>query len=707
MMQRDFLFELGCEELPAGSLSKLATQLSRDIEASLHAAKLNLGQVQWFATPRRLAVLVTGLDTEQATQHIERRGPPKAAAFDQDGNPSKAAEGFARSCGVTLDDLEEVETDKGVWLYYRGTEAGKATADLLPEIVQTALDKLLIPKRMRWGAGSAQFLRPVRWAVALFGDEVLAFEVYGQTTSNQSYGHRFHHPEAITIAQPRDYLEQLRLAKVEPDFALRRANIHRQLLATAEQIGGEAIVDDDLLDEVTGLVEHPVVVAGNFDEEFLALPNEVLIITLQEHQRYFTVKGADGKLLNWFITFSNLDSTDLSVVANGNERVVRPRLADAMFFWQNDAKEKLEARIPKLKDVIFQRDLGSMADKAQRVSAIAEHIATLMGADPEQAKRAAELARCDLLTEVVYEIPEVQGTIGRYYAERDGEPAEVAAAIEEQYLPRFAGDSLPQTNTGMALSIAEKMDTIAGIFSIGKKPTGDKDPFALRRAALGVLRILAENNLPIVLEELISLAVEHQPGASLDLGFAESLGVETAGRAKVPYQEAIKLINQFMLERLRAWQLDQGYTAEQFAAIAAVYVGSVSDFIERLEAVAAFTKLSAAETLTSANKRIGNLLKKADRVGGLVDITCFSEPAEKQLYATMNTLRGDVMALVDQQAYVEALTRLAELKDPVDDFFDNVMVMTDDLAVRNNRLALLAELKTLCSQVADIALLQR
>lgn len=691
MSQVDFLFELGCEELPAGSLAQLATTLAEQTEAALQAAKLNPGQVQWLATPRRLAVWVQGLDTQQPTQSIERKGPAKQAAFDAEGNPSKAAEGFARSCGVTVAELEERETAKGVWLYYSGSQPGQQTADLLPSIITQALDKLPIPKRMRWGAGSAQFLRPVRWAVALLGEQTLAFEVYGKTTGNTTYGHRFHHPEGIALQQPADYVPVLRAAKVEPDFVIRRDNIHQQILAKAAEIGGEAIIDDALLDEVTGLVELPVVVAGNFDEEFLTLPNEVLILTLQEHQRYFTVKNVDGQLLNWFITFSNLDSRDIAVVANGNERVVRPRLSDAMFFWENDAKQTLAARQPKLADVVFQRDLGSMADKAKRVGQLAGDIARLVGGDVALVQRAAQLARCDLLTEVVYEMPEVQGTIGKYYAQRDGEPAEVAEAMEEQYLPRFAGDALPQTTTGMALAIAEKLDTIAGIFSIGKKPTGDKDPFALRRAALGVLRIMAAAEWSVSLSELLEQAVALQPD----------------GKQRQPNAAVIAEVHSFFVDRLRAWQLDEGVRADVFAAVAELQPSMPLDFMKRIQAVTGFQTLEAAPSLAAANKRTQNILKKTAATVAAVDSQLFTETAEQELYARLPGLQEVVGQFSVQGDYVAALNELASVREAVDRFFDDVMVMAEDEAVRNNRLALLTELKVLFTQVADISLLQQ
>lgn len=695
----DFLFELGCEELPAGPLVKLATTLSTQIEHALTDAKLNFAAVNWYATPRRLSVMVKQLDLQQPDQTIERKGPAKQAAFDADGNPSKAAEGFARSCGVAVSDLEERDTPKGTWLYYCGSSTGQAAAELLPKIVQTALDKLPIPKRMRWGASDAQFLRPVRWAVALLGSDTLAFDVYGQTTGNTTYGHRFHAPQAITLTEPADYLTALRDAQVEPDFAVRRQAIEQQIQVKATEIGGTPLVDQDLLDEVTGLVELPVVVAGNFDEDFLALPDEVLIVTLQEHQRYFTVKGSDGKLLPWFITISNLDSTDLSVVASGNERVVRPRLADAMFFWQNDAKQTLADRIPKLAEVVFQRDLGSMQDKANRVSQLAAQVSGMMsGSDPKLAQRAAQLARCDLVTEVVYEIPEVQGTIGRYYAERDGEPAEVAMAIEEQYLPRFAGDELPQTSTGQALSIAEKLDTIAGIFAIGKKPTGDKDPFALRRAALGVLRIMSAGAGDFDLDSLIQAAIAAQPVTARKASHNKN--------NKNTDNDLFTDIQAFFIDRLRAWQLDEGMRPDVFAAVAAVAPGTPKDFIARMAAVTEFLAIPEAETLAAANKRTQNILKKNPQTDTAVDPALLSVAEEQDLHTALTRLQTTVTQHANQGEYNQALTLLAELKQPVDAFFDHVMVMADDEATKNNRLALLTELKNLFTQVADISELQ-
>ena len=513
--KRDFLVEIGTEELPPKSLLALAKAFADGIEKGLDAAGLQHGAVERFATPRRLAVRVRRLVEQQPDRAVERRGPPVKAAFDAQGAPTQAALAFARGCGIEVAALERLETPKGVWLVHRGTETGAQTLGLLPGIVQASLDALPIARRMRWGAGEAEFVRPVHWVLMLFGREEVPCEILGVPAGSVTYGHRFMAPKALRIATPASYLTTLhRRGRVVADLHERRESIRQGVAATAARLDGEAVIDESLLDEVTALVEWPVPLAGRFDARFLDLPPEVPIATMQDHQRYFPVRDAQGRLMPWFVTVSNIESADPSQVIAGNERVVRPRLTDAAFFWSSDRKHRLDSHCEALRRVTFQTQLGSLHDKAERVRALAKSIATAVGGDAALADRAAQLSKCDLLTAMVGEFPELQGLMGRYYAQHDGEPAEVCEALQEQYLPRFAGDTLPATHTGMAVAIADKLDTIAGIFATGQKPTGTRDPFGLRRAALGLLRIAVERKLDLDLQALIAQALAALPFAA-------------------------------------------------------------------------------------------------------------------------------------------------------------------------------------------------
>jgi glycyl-tRNA synthetase beta chain len=688
MAKRDFLFELGTEELPPKSLFTLARALADGIGKGLAAAAIAHGEIEWFATPRRLAVRVHGLAERQPDQEIKRQGPAVANAFDASGQPTKAATGFAASCGVSVGELQQVDGPKGRVLMFVGTRKGEPTAALLPGIVKAALDDLPIAKRMRWGAGEAEFVRPVHWAVMLFGSTVVECEILGVSTGKHSHGHRFHAPGPLEIASPAKYLPTLKKAHVVADVAERRDRIRSGAVALAQANGGAAVIEAALLDEVTALVEWPVPLLGRFDERYLELPQEVPIATMQDHQRYFPVRDPQGKLRNEFIAVANLDSRDPDKVRDGNERVVRPRLADAAFFWDRDRRERLEARRATLKNVTFQAKLGSLHDKAERVSRLAVRIAESTGGDAALARRAAELSKCDLLTLMVGEFPELQGLMGKYYAQHDGEPTEVCAALEEQYWPRFAGDRIPETRTGIALSLADKLDTLAGIFAIGQKPSGTRDPFGLRRAALGVLRTILERQLDVDLRQLVESAVAAQP-------------VE-----KKP--EVVEEVWIYIVERLRSSYLEgdgaRTVTTEMFDAVVASRTQSVLDMDLRLRALERFLKMSEAESLAAANKRIANILRKAPGdLTGAVDTSRLQDGAERQLFEHVLSMERAVNPLFARREYGQALTQLASLRDDVDKFFDSVMVMADDADVRANRLGLLLRLRGLFLQFADLS----
>ncbi len=689
MSKRDFLVEIGTEELPPKSLFTLAEAFAAGVTKGLDEASIQHGDVKWYATPRRLAVFVAGVADQQPDQQIKRQGPAVANAFGPDGQPTKAALGFAASCGVTVEQLAQVDGPKGKVLQFEGSKQGAATTSLLPGIVTASLDNLPIARRMRWGAGSQEFVRPVHWVVMLFGSNVVEAEILGIQAGKQSQGHRFHGPKQLAISTPAKYAEVLiEKAHVVADVAARRERIRAEVNAIADSIGGQAVIEDWLLDEVTALVEWPVALSGRFDEQFLRLPQEVPIATMQDNQRYFPVRSNDGKLMNYFITVANIASRDPERVRDGNERVVRPRLADAAFFWDTDRKERLETRYASLKSVTFQAKLGSLADKSHRVGSLAQRIAVGIGGDTELAARAAKLSKCDLLSAMVGEFPELQGLMGKYYAQLDGENAEVATALEEQYWPRFAGDKLPATKTGIALSIADKLDTIAGIFSIGQKPSGTKDPYGLRRAALGILRTIMEHKLDLDLRQLVDGAVTLQPVTP-----PENVGEDIWG---------------YLMERLRSSYLEEAggraITTEMFDAVLASKPHTTLDIDVRLQALEGFLALPEAASLAAANKRIANILRKATGdLSGVVEIGQFREPAERQLFDHVVSMERAVNPLFSRREYTGALTQLATLKDDVDRFFDSVMVMADDPEVRANRLGLLVRLRGLFLQVADLS----
>lgn len=689
MTQADFLIELGTEELPPKALKPLQDAFAEGLTQRLKDAGVSFGDTERYGAPRRLAVLIRDLGLAQPDEAFERRGPAVKAAFDADGKPTKAAEGFARGNGVSVDALERMETDKGEWLVYRGVEPGKATADLLPELVQQTLDALPIPKRMRWGTSRDEFVRPVQWLVMLLGNDVVPATVYGVESGRLSRGHRFHAPVDIEMSKPAAYAETLRTqGKVLASFNERRDYIETQAKAVAKAEGVEVVIDPDLLDEVTALNEWPVALLGSFESRFLSVPAEALVSSMQEHQKYFPTRDSKGELAPRFVFIANLESKDPAQVIAGNEKVIRPRLADAAFFWDTDRKTPLVDRVEKLKSVTFQQQLGSMYDKATRLRAIAGEIARRLGDDVDQAERAAWLAKADLVTDMVFEFDDMQGIAGYYYALHDDEPKAVAQAIIEQYRPAGAGDELPLSRAGMAVALADRLDNLSGLFGIGQPPTGTKDPFALRRAALGVLRILVERDLDLDLVELVTFAADQH--------------------ADLPQRDTlVPQVVDYALDRFSAWYADAGFRHDVFQAVRALNPSRPLDIDRRVKAVASFSHLVEAEALAAANKRVSNLLAKADEaVRTDVDVALFETDAERTLWQAIQSAEAHITPMLAVVDYQGALQHLASLRESVDAYFEGVMVMADDAAVRNNRLAVLSKLRQLFLKVADISVLQ-
>ncbi|MBA1203861.1 glycine--tRNA ligase subunit beta [Pseudomonas capeferrum] len=683
MSAQDFLVELGTEELPPKALATLGDAFLAGIEKGLQAAGLNYTGKQVYAAPRRLAVLLTQLDVQQPDRSINIDGPPLQAAFDADGNPTQAALGFAKKCGVELSDIDK----SGAKLRFSQHIPGKSTASLLPTIVEDSLNDLPIPKRMRWGARREEFVRPTQWLVMLLGDQVIDCTILAQTAGRESRGHRFHHPQNVTITAPANYAADLRKAYVLADFAERRELIAKRTAELALQQEGTAIVPPALLDEVTALVEWPVPLVCSFEERFLDVPQEALITTMQDNQKYFCLLDSEGKLLPRFITVANVESLDPRQIVEGNEKVVRPRLTDAEFFFKQDKKQPLASFNERLKNVVFQAQLGSVYDKAERVSKLAAFIAPHIGGDAQRAARAGLLSKCDLASEMVSEFPEMQGVAGYYYALNDGEPKDVALALNEQYMPRGAGAELPETLTGAAVAIADKLDTLVGIFGIGMLPTGSKDPYALRRAALGVLRILIEKQLDLDLNGAVSFAVT-QFGSK----------VKAAGLAEQ--------VQEFIFDRLRARYEDEGIDVATYLSVRALKPASALDFDQRVQAVQAFRKLPEAEALAAVNKRVSNLLGKAEgAIAAQVEPKYFDNANEFSLYSAIQQADHAVQPMAAARQYSESLARLAALREPVDAFFEAVMVNAEDPKVRANRYALLSRLRGLFLGVADISLL--
>jgi glycyl-tRNA synthetase beta chain len=690
MSTRDFLVELGTEELPPKALKKLSAAFTSGVEQGLRDLGLNFGDVVSFAAPRRLAIQITALEEQQADQEEVLYGPPAKIAFDADGNPTKAALGFAARAGADASELKTApDSDKknAGKLMLERTIKGKQTTELLAGIVQNSLDKLPIPKRMRWGASRIEFVRPVQWLVMLFGNDVVDAEVLGMKAGNQSKGHRFHAPGQITINNPSEYEAKLREAYVMASFAERGALIEKQVTAEGKKLGGDAIIDADLLDEVTALNEWPVALAGSFDEDFLRVPPEALVSSMKEHQKYFHVMK-DGQLLPNFITIANIESTDPAQVISGNEKVIRPRLADAAFFWDTDRKQPLESRFDKLKSVVWVNGLGTVADKAQRIGKLAGRLADEIGADKALTDRAAQLCKNDLVSNMVYEFADLQGLAGKYYAEHDGEPADVAAAMVEQYMPAFAGDELPTTQTGTLIALADRLDSLVGLFGTGQIPTGSKDPFALRRASLGVLRLLVEKEINIDLGTLIDWTID-------------------SDWATQPNADTKATLTEYLLDRFSAWYQDENIPTGVFQSVRALGITNALDINRRVQAVHQFNQLDAAEALAAANKRVSNILAKngGDNFEATVNADLLQQAEEKTLAQEVAAKQQTLEPLMANSDYSAALNELAGLRTAVDAFFDNVMVMADDDAVKNNRLALLKQLQGLFIGIADISVL--
>lgn len=724
MTTQNFLVEIGTEELPPKALKTLATSFADNIEAELNQAGLSFDKIEWFAAPRRLAVKVLALATQQPSKEIEKRGPAVSAAFDAEGKPTKAAEGWARGCGITVDQAERVATDKGEWLVHRAKIEGQPTKNLLNDIVANALAKLPIPKPMRWADKTVQFIRPVHTVTMLLGDELIEGEILGVTSARTIRGHRFLGEKEFEIQHADQYPQLLReKGYVVANFNERKAEILAKSQVKATALGGVADIEESLLEEVTSLVEYPNVLAAKFEERFLAVPAEALVYTMKGDQKYFPIYDKDGKLLPHFIFVSNINPEDPTAIIEGNEKVVRPRLTDAEFFFKTDLKQKLVDRLPRLETVLFQQQLGTLKDKTDRIEQLAGEIAKQIGADEAKAKRAGLLSKCDLMTNMVFEFTDTQGVMGMHYARHDGEDEEVAVALNEQYMPRFAGDELPKSLVASAVALADKFDTLTGIFGIGQAPKGSADPFALRRAALGALRIIVEKNLPLDLNDIIGKSFDlykEQDNEKLrNAPIAKDIGgfkpypdsyVSCFSRGEdaelVPKRKIVDEVVDFMLGRFRAWYQDEGIAVDVIQAVLARRPTRPADFDARVRAVSHFRTLDSAEALAAANKRVSNILAKADAAIGEINLTACVEPAEKALAEAVLALRTEVQPLIAQGDYTAILDKLANLRTPVDNFFDNVMVNSEDPALRQNRLAILNTLQGLFLQVADISVLQ-
>ncbi|MFY1027820.1 glycine--tRNA ligase subunit beta [Actinobacillus seminis] len=694
MTTQNFLAEIGTEELPPKALKKLATAFAENVEAELNQAGLTFDKVEWFATPRRLAVKVLELATSRPSKEVEKRGPAVSAAFDADGKPTKAAEGWARGCGISVEQAERIATDKGEWLVHRAVIEGQPTKNLLPSIISNALAKLPIPKTMRWGDKTEQFVRPVHTVTLLLGGECIEGEILGVKSGTTIRGHRFLGEREFQISHADQYPALLKeKGSVVADFHERKALILAKSQEKATDLGGVADIEEDLLDEVTSLVEYPNILAAKFEERFLAVPAEALVYTMKGDQKYFplyekTEGDKAGKLLPHFIFVSNINPEDPAKIIEGNEKVVRPRLTDAEFFFKTDLKQRLEDRLPRLESVLFQQQLGSLLDKTKRIQALAGEIAGQIGANKAKAERAGLLSKCDLMTNMVFEFTDTQGVMGMHYARHDGEDEEVAVALNEQYMPRFAGDKLPQSLVASSVALADKFDTLTGIFGIGQAPKGSADPFALRRAALGVLRIIVEKNVPLDLAEIVKKSTAL---------FGD----------KLTNANVVEDVVDFMLGRFRAWYQDEGIAVDVIQAVLARRPTKPADFDARVRAVSHFRTLDSAEALAAANKRVGNILAKVEgEISSEIDRTLLVEPEEKALAEQVIALQTALAPLFAKGDYQTALVRLADLREVIDHFFDKVMVNAEDPKLRLNRLAILSHLQNLFLQVADISLLQ-
>ncbi|PCH96585.1 MAG: glycine--tRNA ligase subunit beta [Gammaproteobacteria bacterium] len=693
MSNETLLIELGTEELPPKSLKTLAVAFFDNIKSQLDGHDLTYSDIKWFATPRRLAVQVTDLIDKQADKAVEKRGPAVNVAFDEQGQPSKAAMGWARSNGITVEQAERLITPKGEWLLHKATVAGKSISELVPAMVTTALNKLPIAKPMRWGAERIQFIRPVHTLTLMYGSAIIKGSALGVDSSNQVQGHRFHHQGLVTLNHANDYQAELTKAFVEVDYQARQDKIVAQIKQAAIDISAVALIDEDLLEEVTALVEWPITLVGTFDKDFLNVPAEPLIYSMKDHQKYFPVTNDQGELVNKFIFVTNIESKDPNQVIFGNEKVIRPRLADAEFFFKTDQKQSLESRLATLETVLFQKQLGTLKAKSMRIADLSKVIAEQLGENSEDAYRAGLLSKTDLMSDMVLEFPQVQGTMGKYYALNDGENAAIAQALEDQYRPRYAGDSLPTANIGCAVAISDKIDTLVGIFGINQPPKGDKDPFALRRAAIGTIRIIIEKQLDLDLRTLINKSI------TLFGGIAGG---------KLSNDNTAENVLDFIIGRFRAYYQEQGIAVDVIQAVLAKKPSAPLDFEKRIKAVSYFGELPEAATLAAANKRVGNIIAKFD--GQLYDAfktELASEQAEKDLAETFQNINLKVVPLLADKNYQAALTELAQLKTPIDTFFDSVMVMSDDEAIKINRLTLLNEIRNSFLGIADISVLQK
>ncbi|MDG6245639.1 glycine--tRNA ligase subunit beta [Glaesserella parasuis] len=689
MTTQNFLAEIGTEELPPKALKKLATAFAENVQAELNQAGLSFDKVEWFAAPRRLAVKVLGLATSQPSKEVEKRGPAVSAAFDAEGKPTQAAEGWAKGCGITVEQAERIATDKGEWLVHRAVIEGQPTKNLLVGMISNALAKLPIPKTMRWGDKTEQFVRPVHTVNLLLGDELIEGEILGIASGTTIRGHRFLGEREFQISHADQYPALLKeKGSVVADFNERKALILAKAQEKATALGGVADIEEDLLDEVTSLVEYPNVLAAKFEERFLAVPAEALVYTMKGDQKYFPIYDKDGKLLPHFIFVSNINPEDPSKIIEGNEKVVRPRLTDAEFFFKTDLKQRLEDQLPRLETVLFQQQLGTLRDKTARIEQLAGEIAKQIGADETKAKRAGLLSKCDLMTNMVFEFTDTQGVMGMHYARYDGEDEEVAVALNEQYMPRFAGDELPKSLVASSVALADKFDTLTGIFGIGQAPKGSADPFALRRAALGALRIIVEKNLPLDLSDLVATS-------------AKLFG------DKLTNSNVVEEVVDFMLGRFRAWYQDEGIAVDVIQAVLTRRPTRPADFDARVRAVSHFRTLDSAEALAAANKRVSNILAKVEgEISSEIDRTLLVETEEKALVEQIITLQAELAPLFEKGEYQTALDRLAGLREVVDNFFDKVMVNAEDPKLRQNRQAILNNLRNLFLQVADISLLQ-
>lgn len=686
----NLLFELGTEELPPKALKKLGSSLAENLENALASADLSFDSVKWFAAPRRLAVFVEALAESQNDKVVEKRGPAVSAAFDADDNPTRAASGWAASNGIQVEEADRLVTEKGEWLLYKAEVKGRSITELLNDLINQAVAKLPIPKPMRWGNNDTQFIRPVHTLCVMYGNEVVPATVLGLESNNQIQGHRFHGESRFTLSHADNYIDESLSQYVMADFEARATKIKAELEAKAETLGLTADFDQSLLEEIASLVEWPVVLTAKFEEAFLAVPKEALIYTMKDDQKYVPLLDSNGNLSNQFLFVSNIESADPSQIISGNEKVIRPRLADAEFFFNTDKKTRLDERLASLSTILFQKQLGTLKEKSDRIASLAESIATQIGADSTDAKRAGLLSKTDLMSNMVMEFPDVQGVMGKYYALNDGESETVANALYEQYMPRFAGDQLPLAKESCAVALADKLDTLVGIFGIGQIPKGDKDPFALRRAAIGVLRIIVEKNFTLDLEVLVAKAVEVY-GDKLTSNDTQALVVD------------------FVLGRFQALLQDQGFNIDVIQSVAVRRPTSPADFNARVKAVSAFKLLDESEALAAANKRVANILAKnaSDIEGVELDEGKLVENAEIELYKALRNAESDVKQNATSHNYSAVLSALATLRNVIDDFFDNVMVMDDDLSIRKNRLALLQLLRELFLLTADISLLAK